>query len=108
MFGVLGAGTALGGVAVPWLLTTEVVDKYPVMFFKVAKMVISDLLVHYPVMMNMIDARHKKALAWATKMGWQVDPPIPFGVARLPFCRVTIRRSPCASLLRSRSLLASQ
>lgn len=98
MFGVLRRGSALSGVSVPWLLTTYAVEKYPFSFYKASKMVVNELLDHYPVMVNMIDARHKRALSWARHLGFQVDPPVPFGRKRLPFCKMTIRRIQCVSL----------
>lgn len=98
MFGVLRRGSALAGCNIPWLLTTYAVEKYPLAFYKSCKLVVGELLDHYPVMVNMIDARHKRALSWARHLGFQVDLPVPFGPNRMLFCKITIRRIQCVNL----------
>jgi len=103
IFGVLRRGSALAGVSIPWLLTTYNVEKYPVAFFKACRMVIKELLNNYPVMVNMIDARHERAINWAHHLGAEIGEPVPFGTARLPFRKMTFRRQiRCVNLSPSR------
>lgn len=87
MFGVAHhpVGTELAPVAVGWLLTTPVVDKYPILFFKHCKLRLADLAARYGVIFNYVDARHKQALAWAERLGFIVHPPIKFGKHGEPF-----------------------
>lgn len=81
MFGIVPYGQAW----VPWLLTTDVVDKFPLSFWRASKHILAELLKAYPVLVQNIDARYIRALHWAERLGFKVFPPEPFGQAGMPF-----------------------
>jgi hypothetical protein len=71
--------------AVPWCLTSEVVDRKPMAYWRASKLVIAELLKLYPVMVQAIDARYGAALSWATRLGFELQPAIAFGPHAMPF-----------------------
>lgn len=91
MFGVAihPAGTTLAPIGVAWLLTTPVVDKYPVTFFRESKRVVKEFASRYGLLMNFVDARYTRALLWAERLGFHVHSPIPFGKGGEPFRMIT-------------------
>jgi hypothetical protein len=90
IFGVADMNV-LTGYAVPWALTSPVVDRYPKEFYYHSKRVVRIWRSRYAFLFNMIDARYEKALRWAKKIGFEVGEPQPFGKAGLPFCLITMR-----------------
>lgn len=87
MFGVAPARD----FAIPWTLTTDAADRYPVAFWRTSKVALAALRELYPVMVQAIDARHARSLAWVAHLGFHVDEePQPFGKSGLPFHRVTL------------------
>lgn len=92
LFGV-AEGPFLGLKAVPWLLTSDVVERHPRAFWQACKEVLAGWLERYLVLEQAIDARYVVALRWAARLGFEVEPPEPWGVAGLPFCRITLRRA---------------
>lgn len=93
--GLLG-GVAPGrpGVGHPWMLTSDLVERHRVAFVQVVRDCLDAWLERFPVLENAVDARYERALRWARRAGFQVDPPAPFGAEGLPFCRITLRRLP--------------
>lgn len=77
--------------AVPWMLTTEAVEKYPFAFWCACKAGLLEMRTIYPVLVQMIDARHVRALSWARHLGFEQLPAEPFGVAQLPFHPFVLR-----------------
>lgn len=88
-------GTALvrSPIGIPWLLTGKAVNRHPKTFFRLCPPAITGLLQLYPVLVNAIDARYTAALRWAARLGFEVRPAEPFGVAGLPFHRIWMRRT---------------
>ena len=39
----------------------------------------------FPYLFNFVDARNMKSIRWLKHLGYAVGPPVPFGVAGLPF-----------------------
>lgn len=91
LFGVV-PGTFLTGEAVPWLLTSNVVQRKPRAFLRASREVIADWLGKYPMLVQQVDARYEQALRWAERVGFNVEPPAPFGISGEPFCRISMRR----------------
>ena len=91
LFGVV-RGPFLTGAATPWLLTTSVVQRKPRAFLRASREVIADWMGKYPVLVQQVDARYEQALRWAARVGFQVEPPAPFGVAGEPFCLIHMKR----------------
>jgi len=94
MFGVVGERTEFIGarVGVAWLLTSELVDKAPKLFWKACQVELKNLLERWDVLYNAIDARHEKALRWATRLGFQFEPPQQGGVLGLSFVPFVVSR----------------
>jgi hypothetical protein len=92
LFGVV-PGTFLTGEAVPWLLTSDVIQRKPRAFLRASREVIADWMGKYPVLVQQVDARYEQALRWAARVGFQVEAPAPFGVDGAPFCRISMRRA---------------
>lgn len=92
LFGV-SRGPFLSFRAYPWLLTSDVVERHPKVFLRACKIVLAGWVERYGTLEQAVDARYRVALRWAAHLGFEVDPPLPFGVAGLPFCRITLRRA---------------
>lgn len=81
-------------VGCAWMLTSDAVDAHPVLFARLTKAILPELLDVAPVLFNAVDARYAKALRWAAFVGFAVEPtPVPFGVEGLPFHLITATRS---------------
>lgn len=81
----------LTGMAIPWVLTTGLVDRHPKIFYKLSREVVAVMRSKHGMLVNMVDARYAKALRWVRRLGFEVHPPEPFGFAGMPFCRITMR-----------------
>ncbi len=86
--------TALGRplVGSVWLLSTGVVDAYPKVFLSLSKRVLPQLLDIYPCLFQAVDARYTRALQWLERIGFEIQDPLPYGHAGLPFHPVMLRR----------------
>lgn len=83
---VFGVRRLQSGAALPWVLTTTVVDRHPMAFWRASKHVVRELRKRYPVLVQCIDARHAQALRWAARLGFELaKDPHPCGVSGLPF-----------------------
>ncbi len=82
----------LGDVGIPWLMTSTVVDYYPVLFYRMSRRIMDDMKADYPVLVQMVDARHTQALGWLQRLGFHKEPAQKYGYAQLPFHRMIWRR----------------
>lgn len=78
------------GRAIPWLLTTTTVDRFPLTFLKASKVVIRALLEAWPEMLQAVDVRYAGALSWAKRLGFTVSEPRSFGFEGREFCPISI------------------
>lgn len=92
LFGVVPTNV-LAGLASVWLLPGRAIATHPYAFLRACRPVIHALLEDWVALMNVVDARSKKALLWARWLGFHVQPPIPFGRSRLPFYPIVLRRN---------------
>ena len=84
-------GTALSsGVAYGWLLTTTAVDDHKLAFWRSCKEWLPILLGRWAGLTNYIDNRHTKAIEWAERLGFRLDPPKPWGLYQMPFRRFEV------------------
>jgi hypothetical protein len=90
LFGFVPAGL-LSGVAYPWLVGTPGLARVPGMLNRLARSYCSAVLGEYPVLVNFVDARHEASVRWLKRIGFELQPPEPFGVAGLPFHRFEMR-----------------
>ena len=65
-------GTVLGNVGKPWLLTTPVSEKSPILFVRVYRQQVMEMLENYPVLENMVDASYTKAIKLLEMVGFSV------------------------------------
>jgi hypothetical protein len=88
LFGV-APGSWLGGVGIPWLLTTDAVEKAPRAFIKANRRYLARMRAAYPRLHNLVDSRHTVAVRWLEYLGFTVhrQHPVPVGAQRVPFYR---------------------
>jgi hypothetical protein len=71
----------LAGIGSPWLLGTEKIKKHAKTFLKLNREYVPKMLEMFPTLMNIVYARHVRAIAWLKWLGFRFDPePIPVGV----------------------------
>jgi len=94
MWGVVPVENAILGerVGAGWLLTSEYIELCPKAFMLACHTMLPSVLRDWDVLTNWIDCRHEKAMRWATRLGFRIEPPTPFGVEDRPFCRFEVRR----------------
>ena len=78
------------GPAVPWAMTTVVVDRHPIEFWLASKRILAALRGPFPVLVQRVDARYGAALRWLARLGFTIGPPEPWGRYGLPFHLVTL------------------
>lgn len=81
-----------GEVGYPWLLTSDLVERHKREFLELSPVVVRVLLRTFPVLVNYVDARYRRAIRWLERLGAHLDEPVPFGLAGLPFRRFEFRR----------------
>jgi hypothetical protein len=79
-----------------WLLTGDAVESHKVAFLRASRFAITLYLEEYPVLVNYIDARYSRALAWAKWLGFDVCEARPYGIDGEPFHEISLRRTPWA------------
>ncbi len=77
--------SALGDQALPWLIGTPLIDKHRRAFTRLSRPYIARMLAAYPKLVNVVDARNVKSIAWLKRMGFTILPAEPMGAAGLPF-----------------------
>jgi hypothetical protein len=91
VFGI-GKRALLSPAAYPWCLTSSAVDRAPRLFYRASRAVLASFLEEHQELEQFVDARYVQALRWVERLGFTLEPARPFGVAGLPFHRITIRR----------------
>lgn len=87
MWGV--APTSLmAGEGVAWLLGSDLIDQYRRAFVKAHARSLPAVLECYSHVFNHVDARYTKSVEWLRWLGFEIQPPQPFGFQGLPFHRV--------------------
>jgi hypothetical protein len=84
-------GVAMGEVAVPWLLTTDAVCKYPLTFWRASKAIVREIREAYPMLVQAIHKDHRSALSWVKRLGFTVGEPAPLGQRGELFRPVVLR-----------------
>jgi hypothetical protein len=70
---------------VPWLMGTRLIDIHRRAFIRLNRPYIARMLATFPHLMNIVDARNTKSIAWLGRMGFVLHEPCPWGVGKLPF-----------------------
>jgi hypothetical protein len=92
MFG-LSRAPFLATSVCPWLLTSDVVERHPRAFWIACREVVRQWVTTHHELEQWVDARYTRALRWARRLGFQVEPAEPFGAHGLPFHRIHMRRA---------------
>lgn len=75
----------LGDQGIPWLVGTPLIDKHRGSFIRLSRSYISLMLAAYPTLLNIVDVRNVKSIAWLKRMGFTILPAEPAGVDGMPF-----------------------
>lgn len=89
LYGVVTLGH-LTGYAVPWLITTPVVDRFPKTFVRACQKGVIRLRRHYKLLNAHVHARYGKALRLMTILGFEVQAPQSRGPHGARFCLITL------------------
>ena len=90
LLAVYGVTLLPTGWAVPWVLTTTTVERYPLEFWQASKAALREFRDQYPQMVQMVHAHYDASLRWLCRLGFTIEMPEPFGVAGEMFCRVSL------------------
>lgn len=77
--------TALGGGGMPWIMTTDQVERHPAAFLRGTRRWIEQARQEWSLLANCVDARHVKAIQWLRWLGFTIHPATPTGPYGLPF-----------------------
>ncbi len=86
-------GTVIGNVGRPWLLTTPVSEKSPLLFVRTYRQQVIKMLDDYPVLENMVDASYSKAIKLLEMVGFSVYEPEKYGYNGALFRKFELRAS---------------
>lgn len=75
----------LAGQGAPWLLGTPLIDRHRSAFIRRNRAYIARMLAAFPTLLNIVDVRNTRAIAWLKRMGFTIHPPMNVGAAGLPF-----------------------
>lgn len=84
LFGVCPT-SLIEGQGLPWMIGTRLVDRHPGAFIRASRPYISRMLALCPQLVNVVDARNVKSIAYLKRMGFTLLPAEPMGAAGLPF-----------------------
>jgi hypothetical protein len=72
--------TVLNPIHVVWLLTTDVIERYRLTFYKASRKVLPDLVKRYGTLFNLVDTRYTRAINWAYRIGFRLGEPVAEGL----------------------------
>jgi hypothetical protein len=84
MYGVVRV-SAPALIGIPWLLTTESVERAPMAFFRLMRATTEEWLGEFPTLMQFVDEEHVSARRFLSALGFSLYPPVVHGVARAMF-----------------------
>jgi hypothetical protein len=85
-------GAMLSDAGSPWLMTTPVVERVPVMFLKVGRAQLNEMLAQRTFLFNFVQASYARACRFLEVLGFVLDPATPMGPNQIPFRRFWIER----------------
>lgn len=84
--GLFGLAYGAEDVGIPWLLASEELEKFARQFLRQSRHYVNEMQSRYPVLTNVVDARHVSAQRWLEWCGFKVLHYLPaFGREQLPF-----------------------
>lgn len=77
----------LAPIAVPWLVGTDVLARYPGVLQREARRYIAAMLEVYPHLTNVVHIENRVAIRWLKRLGFTIHPPVrvPTGALFHPF-----------------------
>lgn len=90
MWGV--GGTILGYTGIPWLLTSNLVEKYPLFFTSLYRKEVKEMLGRFSRLENFVLASYDKSVRLLSISGFNLDEPTPVGPNGVPYRRFWIER----------------
>jgi len=90
MFGVT-AIDFVQGVGSPWMLATPVFDAHPRAVIRLCRGYIPPMLALFPHLINHVDARNVRSVAWLRWLGFEMHAPEPYGPYGVPFHKFEMR-----------------
>jgi hypothetical protein len=81
-----------GRIGVAWLLTSDLVERFPLAFWRRCRPELEKLFADFDVLVNAIDCRHHKAIRWARRLGFKLEAAAPFGAHGLLFQRFEVSK----------------
>jgi hypothetical protein len=90
MFGVVPA-SIMSGIGVPWMLGTDLVERHATAFLRRNKPYVKQMTAAYNYLVNYVDDRNVKAIAWLKWLGFTMREPQQYGALGMPFRRFEMR-----------------
>ena len=94
LWGAAPEGTK--GVGVPWLLTSDLVEKFQFSFWAESKAVLPLILQKFPRLVNVVHAKHTASVRYLNRLGFIVEKAEPFGKKGEDFHKFTMEVAECA------------
>jgi hypothetical protein len=85
--GMRSGVSPLSDLAVPWLHTSDAIERVPVSFLRIARQQLDEMKRNRCRLESFVAADYKQAVKLLRKLGFTVEPPAPIGVRAAPFCR---------------------
>jgi hypothetical protein len=90
IFGVVPV-SFMSGIGVPWMLGTDLVEEHATAFLRRNRRYVKQMTQAYNHLVNYVDDRNVKAIAWLEWLGFTMSEPQQFGALGLPFRRFEMR-----------------
>jgi len=82
----------IGRKGSPWMLSTTLIEKYPLTFLKRCKPVVKKFTESYTFLENHVDVRNTVAIHWLKWLGFKFDEPKPWGIKGMDFQRFSMEK----------------
>jgi hypothetical protein len=92
-FGCMALDGILSGRGSPWFLSTPELRKYGIRFLRDCDEYLDRMLDIFPVLVEMVDARHTRGIKWVKWLGFRLTGPEAWGPLGMPFYRAEKMRA---------------
>jgi len=79
------------GIGSPWMLATPEFDRHPRAVIRHCRRYIPPMLAVFPHLVNHVDARNVRSVAWLRWLGFEMHDPEPYGPYGVPFHKFEMR-----------------
>lgn len=83
--------SALSSQGVPWLLGTDLVERYAFAFARKNRIIVKQWQEQFPVMRNFVHADNEISIRWLRWLGFEIKKPIKYGTTNELFCPFELR-----------------